>query len=110
MAYEIILPSLPFIAGYLVTYSLYKKHFIGKSIHVNLWNLIIGIAFLVSAGFGFLLLILLELGITLPISFGLMYWHVELGITLAAVAVFHHHVYLRGTKRMLLGNKRRARS
>ena len=104
MAYEVILPSVPFIAGYLCTYLLYRQHFIKKSIHVNIWNLIIGIAFLISAGGGFLLLILMELGIILPINFGLMYWHVELGITLVLVAVFHHHVYLKGTKRMLFGN------
>lgn len=95
MVYDLILPSIPFIAGYLVTYLLYKKRLIKKSIHVNIWNFIIGIAFLICAGGGFLLLILLELGITLPINFGLMYWHVELGITLALVAVFHHHVYLK---------------
>jgi hypothetical protein len=107
MVYDIILPSIPFLAGYLGTYALYKKRLIKKSIHVNLWNFIIGIAFLISAGGGFLLLILLELGIILPISFGLMYWHVELGITLALVAVFHHHVYLKGTKRMFFGSKRK---
>lgn len=110
MAYEIIIPSIPFIAGYLGTYILYKMHFIKKSIHVNLWNLIIGIAFIISAGGGFLLLTLLELGIVLPINFGLMYWHVEIGITLVVVAVFHHHIYLNGTKRMLLGSKRGAHS
>ncbi len=103
MVYEIILPSIPFLAGYLGTYSLYKRNFIRKSFHINLWNLIIGIAFLISAGGGFLLLILLEFGIKLPINFELMYWHVELGITLAVVAVFHHHVYIKGTKRMFLG-------
>lgn len=110
MVYDMIIPSIPFLTTYLLTYSLYKRHFIKKSIHVNLWNLIIGIAFLVSAGGGFLLLILLQLGITLPISFGLMYWHVELGITLALVAVFHHHLYLKGTKRMLFGSKKKVHS
>jgi hypothetical protein len=35
---------------------------------VNFWNLIILMAFLVSGGGGFLLLILMELGIVLPIS------------------------------------------
>ena len=109
MVYDIIIPSIPFIAGYLVTYILYKRNLIKKSIHVNIWNLIIGLAFLVCAGGGFLLLILLELGITLPINFGLMYWHVELGITLALVAVFHHHVYLKGTKRMFRGSSRKVR-
>jgi hypothetical protein len=109
MVYDIITPSIPFLAGYFITYTLYKRHFIKKSIHVNLWNFIIGIAFLICAGGGFLLLILLELGITLPISFGLMYWHVELGITLTLVAIFHHHVYLKGTKRIFFGNKRKVR-
>ncbi|MGZ7108340.1 MAG: hypothetical protein ACXVHW_05185 [Methanobacterium sp.] len=105
MVYEIILPSIPFIGGYLGTYALYKGNYIKKSMHVNIWNLVIGIAFLICAGGGFLLLILMELGIILPISFGLMYWHVEIGITLALVAVFHHHVYLKGTKRMFFGHK-----
>jgi hypothetical protein len=107
MVYEIILPSVPFIGGYLGTYALYKSNLIKKSLHVNIWNFIIGIAFLISGGAGFLLLILLELGISLPISFGLMYWHVELGITLALVTVFHHHTYLKGTKRMLFGSQKR---
>ena len=110
LVYEMILPSIPFITGYLATYLLYKKHFIKKSIHVNIWNLIIGIAFLISAGGGFLLLILLEFGIHLPIKFELMYWHVELGVTLVIVAVFHHHIYIKGTKKMFLGSKRRAHS
>lgn len=110
MVYDILIPSLPFIMGYLGTYTLYKMHFIKKSIHVNIWNLIIGVAFLICAGGGFLLLILLKLGVTFPISFGLMYWHVEPGITLALVAVFHHHVYLRGTKRMFFGSKRKVRA
>jgi len=107
MAYDVIIPSIPFIVGYLGTYALYKNNLIKKSIHVNIWNLIIGLAFLICAGAGFILLILLQLGITLPINFGLMYWHVELGITLALVAVFHHHVYIKGTKRMFFGQKKR---
>ncbi|MGZ7096039.1 MAG: hypothetical protein ACXVHU_06165 [Methanobacterium sp.] len=45
MVYEIILPSIPFIGGYLGTYALYKGNYIKKSMHVNIWNLIIGIAF-----------------------------------------------------------------
>ena len=110
MVYDIILPSIPFIAGYLVTYLLYKKQLIKKSIHVNIWNFIIGIAFLICAGGGFLLLILLELGMVLPISSGLMYWHVEIGITLALIAVFHHHIYLKGTKRMFLGGRRKVKA
>lgn len=110
MVYDIIIPSIPFLVGYFGTYALYKKHFIKKAIHVNIWNFIIGVAFLISAGGGFLLLILLELGIILPINFGLMYWHVELGITLVLVAVFHHHIYLKGTKRTLFGMKKGVKS
>jgi len=42
---------------------------------------------------GFLLLLLMELGIKLSISPQLLYWHVELGVTLALVTVFHIHTY-----------------
>lgn len=50
-------------------------------------------------------LFLLGLGIKTPMGREFLYWHVELGITLLVVAVFHHHVYLKGAKRMLFGKE-----
>jgi len=86
--YDIILPAIPFIGGYLLTYSLYRLKLIKKALHINIWNLIIGLAFLISAGAGFILLLLMEFQVKLPISPELLYWHVEMGLTLALVTCF----------------------
>lgn len=100
--YNMLLPTIPIVIGYLVTYFLYRKGFIKKSVHVNIWNLIICCAFIISAGAGFILLVLLELKIisqvsllTSPINLTLLYWHTEIGLTLVLVAILHHHSYLK---------------
>ncbi len=108
MIYDMIIPTLPFILGYLFTYSLYKLDLIKKAIHINVWNLIILGAFIVSGGAGFILIILLELGVSLPISSQLLYWHVELGLTLALVTIFHLHTYWKSSKKMFIQAKRRS--
>lgn len=108
MIYDMIIPTLPFIMGYLFTYSLYKVNLIKKAIHINVWNLIILVAFIVSGGAGFILIILLELGVSIPISPDLLYWHVELGLTLALVTIFHLHTYWKSSRALFIPTKRRS--
>jgi hypothetical protein len=105
MVYETLIPSIPFIAGYLCTYVLYKGGLIKKSIHVNIWNSILFSAFLITAVAGFVLMILLELGVIMPFNLGLLYWHVELGVTMTLVTVFHIHTYWKSTKKTLMGSR-----
>lgn len=108
MVYETVIPSIPFVGGYLVTYTLYKTGLIKKSIHVNLWNFILFSAFLVTALAGFVLMVLLELGIITSINLGLLYWHVEFGITMALVTVFHISIYWKSTRRLFTGERVRS--
>jgi hypothetical protein len=108
MVYDILFPSVPVILGYLLTYTLYRSNLIKKSYHVNIWNLIIGFSFLISGLAGFILLILLDVGISLPISAQLLYWHVEFGITVAVVTIFHFHTYWKSSKTMFIKAKRRS--
>ncbi len=105
MVYETFIPSIPFVGSYLVTYTLYKAGLIKKSIHVNLWNFILFCAFLVTALAGFALMVLLELGVITSINLGLLYWHVEFGITMALVTVFHISIYWKSTRRLFTGEK-----
>lgn len=107
MVYDMIISAIPVIGGYLFTYSLYKLNLIKKSLHINVWNLIIGTTFIISAGAGFLLLVLLDFGVKLPISPQLLYWHVELGITLALVTLFHFHTYWKSAKTIFIIAKKR---
>ena len=108
MVYDIIIPAIPFIVGYLLTYSLYRLNLIKKSIHINIWNLILLLAFLISGGAGFILIILLELGVVMPISQPLLYWHVELGVTLVLVTIFHLLTYRKSFRAMFISAKRRS--
>jgi hypothetical protein len=110
MVYDILLPSVPVLIGYLLSYTLYKADLIKKSIHVNIWNFIIGISFIISGLAGFILLILMDLGISLPVSPQLLYWHVEFGITVAIVTIFHFHTYWKSSKTMFVKAKRRSGS
>jgi hypothetical protein len=110
MVYDMIIPAIPVITGYIFTYSLYRLNLISKSLHVNVWNLIVGLVFTISAGAGFLLLFLLDFGFKLPISPQLLYWHVEFGITLALVTLFHLHAYWRSSRAIFIPVKRRKRA
>ena len=110
MVYDVILPAVPFIGGYLVTYGLYKFNVIRKSVHVNLWNMILFLAFLISGIAGFILVVLLEMGITLPVNQPLLYWHVELGVTLVLVTAFHIYNYWKSARTMFVSAKRRSQN
>lgn len=101
MGYETFIPSIPVIISYLVTYTCYKKNIIKKRVHISIWNLAILLTFLVSGLGGFFLVILMDLGLTSPVNGQLLYWHVEFGITMIFVGLFHIHTYWNSTKKML---------
>ncbi len=102
MEYTIFNVTLPLIGVYILTYTLYRNGRLRRSFHVNLWNLIILIAFLISGIGGFILLFLLENGIRFSLNSQLLYWHVEAGLALVLVTIFHFHCY-RGSLNRILG-------
>jgi hypothetical protein len=106
MVYDIILPVITVLLGYLITLTLYKKGLIRKSLYMNIWNLILLLTIVISGLAGFMLLILLDMGISIPISPQLLYWHVEFGMTVAVVAIFHFHIYRKSFKSMFVHVKR----
>ncbi len=100
MGYDILIPSIPVIIVYLSTYTCYKMDLIKKRLHINIWNLAILLTFLVTGLGGFILMILLDLGVSSPFSAQLLYWHVEFGITMVFVGLFHIHTYWNSTKNL----------
>jgi|GEM_PF-1351536 hypothetical protein len=93
MTYDLLSISITLIVAYLSSYILYRKDYIKKSTHIRLWNILILITFLVSAGAGLVLLSLAEYGVALPISQDLLYWHVQIAIAMFWIAIFHIHSY-----------------
>lgn len=93
MTYDLITISIPLILAYSGSYLLYHKNYIKKALHVRIWNILILITFLISAGAGLVLLSLVEYGLALPFSQSLLYWHIEFGIAMFWIALFHIHSY-----------------
>ncbi len=93
MVYDVLTPAVPVIALYILTYGLQKLKIVNRGFHVNLWNFIILLAFTVSGIGGFVLLILIDNGIRSYLNPQLLYWHVEAGIALTVITIFHFHCY-----------------
>jgi len=86
---------------YGITYTLSHKQIIKKSKHKKIWNLILLITFLVSGSFGIILAILISYGIRLDFYSDLLFWHVEFGIAMSVISMFHVAWHWKYYKKMI---------
>jgi hypothetical protein len=85
---------------YLITLHLSRKKKIKISQHRKLWNFILLITFLISGIFGIILAIIVSYGIRLSFYSDLLFWHVEFGIAMAIISIFHISWYIKYFKKM----------
>jgi hypothetical protein len=74
---------------YALSYSLVRLGKITIAGHRKLWNLILLVTFLVTGISGLLLAAMLDLGWRFSTSIDFTFWHVEFGIAMTVVALFH---------------------
>ena len=86
--YFIPIAGLLFIF-YLTTLYLSRKKKIKKSLHRKIWNFILLVTFLIAGTFGIILAIIVSYGIRLNFYSDLLFWHVEMGISMAIISIFH---------------------
>lgn len=86
-----LLISLLFLVSftYLVTWSLYKLLIIKRNLHQKIWNVILLITFLIVAILGLLLAGQVNYKWEIQNIDKIVNWHVNFGIALAAVSIFH---------------------
>lgn len=85
-----LLPLAALIAViYAVTFMLTRKGKIALTDHRRIWNTVLLISFLTTAVLGIILVLRVNYGIFLETPFTQLYWHVETGIVMAVVSVFH---------------------
>ena len=74
---------------YMASWILSKKKVISQKLHRRIWNILLMISTIVSALLGFILILNLEYstGISLPLN--MLFWHVEAGIVVGLIALFH---------------------
>ena len=89
MTYHLVPISLILILLYFITHILSKKKIISVVNHRKIWNVLLLVSFLVSGILGILLVIEINFGIRISSPFNILFWHVETGITMFAISIFH---------------------
>ncbi|MCU0678899.1 MAG: DUF4405 domain-containing protein [Planctomycetes bacterium] len=77
------------VASYLISLVFVKKRIISRLWQRRFWNIALLISFFGVGLSGLFLVIKVNYGWTLPTPFNLLYWHVEIGITMAVITIFH---------------------
>lgn len=89
MTYHLIPISLFLILLYFITHILSKKKIISVVKHRKIWNFLLLISFLLSGVSGILLVIKINFGITIPLPPNILFLHVETGIAMFVISIFH---------------------
>ncbi|MFH1470458.1 MAG: DUF4405 domain-containing protein [Candidatus Micrarchaeota archaeon] len=96
--------SIALLLLYSVSFILSRKRVISLVLHRRIWNVLLLIAFLVSAILGVLMVLRINFGWPqLPPD--TLYWHVEAGIALTVISVFHILWHWKYFKNLLRKNR-----
>ena len=75
---------------YMISYVLAKKKIFKMVVHKMIWNTILLFSFLISGLLGIFLVMEINYKIMFSfLPFNMLYWHVEFGIVMFLIAVFH---------------------
>ncbi|MBC8526523.1 MAG: DUF4405 domain-containing protein [Candidatus Cloacimonetes bacterium] len=84
---------IPIVIGlvilYLISFVLSKLKIFTRLTHRRIWNCILLISFLLSSIFGIMLIIRINFGLSIVLPINILFWHVEFGIVMFVVGIFH---------------------
>jgi len=92
---------------YVGSYILSDKKILKLKFHVKLWNYLLLISFLVSGILGILLVLRLNYGWFRSTSFNMLYWHVEFGIAMSILTIFHIFWYIPYFRKIIRKQKKK---
>jgi len=101
--YHLLSISLFLIFLYLISHILSKKKIIKIITHRKIWNILLLITFLISGILGILLIVRINFGLAIPLPFNILFWHVEVGIAMFLISIFHilwHWAYFKNMLRI----------
>lgn len=87
--YNFPIISIILLLTYSFSFVLSRFGKISKIQHRKIWNIILTISFLITVFLGLFLVLRISYGITINLPFNMLFWHVEIGIVFAVVAIFH---------------------
>lgn len=87
--YNFISLSFVLLIFYFVSNNLVKKKKISKINHQRIWNIFLTLSFLISGLLGLMLVARINYGWFSDWYSAMLYWHVEVGIAMTIVSIFH---------------------
>lgn len=92
-----------FIIGVLygLSHLLSAKHVIKIVVHRRVWNITLLVSTIISALLGLILILGIDFGMDISLPFNSLFWHVEAGIAMGLIAMFHIAWHWRYFQKML---------
>jgi len=84
--YYVIPIFIGLLLFYLISYFALKDM---KILHRKIWNILLLFSFLISAILGIILAINISLGTNIQLPLNMLFWHVEAGIAMTLISIFH---------------------
>jgi len=97
--------TLLLVVLYLTSLILSRKKKITTVQHRKIWNFLLLITFLVSGILGILLVLKVSFGIEIPFYSDALFFHVEFGIAMAFISIFHILWHWKYFAKMISKNK-----
>jgi hypothetical protein len=88
-SYHLVPIALILSLIYFITRLLLKRKIISVLTHKRIWNIFLLITFLASGILGVLLIIKINFGLKSSTLFNVLFWHVEIGIAMFTISIFH---------------------
>ncbi len=104
--------AIVFFLVYAVSFVLHKTKRIRLATHRKIWNVLLAATFLITGIFGLILTVQLDYELPFRIPFDLLFWHVEAGVAMTLISLFHlgwHFSYYRNLVRNARKTMRTAR-
>ena len=89
MSYHFFLITFIVLGSYFTSYLLVKFKKISQIQHRHFWNIVLLITFLVSCLLGLILALSIDQQLSLKFYLPLIWYHVEFGIVMSLVSIFH---------------------
>lgn len=104
--YHFLPISLILTFFYILGCFLAKKKILSTASHRKIWNILLLITFFISGFLGILLLLRLDFGWLILLPFDILFWHVEAGIAMTVISIFHIIWHLPYFKKLFRFKKR----
>jgi hypothetical protein len=102
--------AIVFFLIYGISFVLYKTKRIRIATHRKIWNVLLAATFLITGIFGLILTIQLDYQLPFRVPFDLLFWHVEAGIVMTLISLFHLGWHFNYYRNLLRSSRCKARA